>query len=283
MSGASPGAPKSTPNNIVLGVGHQKANPQPRPVIPKIKNPQYLEQLTQLHLELLKLQKHLKDTDGKLMIIFEGRDAGGKGGTLKRVLEPLNPRGVRVVALDKPTDTERTQWYFQRYVKHLPHGGEMVFYDRSWYNRAVVEPVMGFCTEQQTQEFLRFVPDYERSLTEAGVHLFKLWFSVSKEEQLRRFNRRRTNPLKQWKLSPVDKFAQEKWDTYTVAKEDMFYYTSTEWAPWTIVKSDVKKRARIAAIQYVLSQMDYEGKDESLLNYDDDLVHTVQEDANFSV
>lgn len=281
MSGASPGAPQATPNTIQLGVGHEKARPQPRPVIAKIKNPEYLEQMTQMHLELLKLQAHLKETSGKLMIIFEGRDAGGKGGTLKRFIEPLNPRGVRVVALDKPSDTERTQWYFQRYVKHLPHGGEMIFYDRSWYNRAVVEPVMGFCTEQQTQEFLRFVPDYERSLTEAGIHLFKLWFSVGKEEQLRRFNRRRTNPLKQWKLSPVDKFAQEKWDTYTVAKEDMFYYTSTEWAPWTIIKSDNKKRARIAAMQYVLSAMDYEGKDASLLQYGEDLVHTVQEDCNF--
>lgn len=281
MSEVSPGAPNEPQNPVVFDTGHKNARPAPRPEPRKLKNPEYLEELAKLHYELIKCQLHVKATDQKLLLIYEGRDAGGKGGTMKRVIEPLNPRGVRVVALDKPSDTERTQWYYQRYIQHLPHAGEMVFFDRSWYNRSGVERVMGFCEPNQTRDFLRSTPELEHMLVESGIKIFKFWFSVSKEEQLRRFNRRRTNPLKQWKLSPVDKESQDRWDQYTKAKEDMFFYTSSEWAPWTIIKSDVKKRARIESIRFFLSQMDYPDKDESLLNFDKEIVRTVGEEMNF--
>lgn len=281
MTEVSPGAPKATANPIVVEAGHTRARPSIRPVPKNIKNPEYVDTLANLHVELLKVQRHIKESGERVLLIFEGRDAGGKGGTMKRFIEPLNPRGIRVVALDKPSDIERTQWYFQRYIVHLPHAGEMVFFDRSWYNRAGVERVMGFCSMEQTREFLRSGPEVERMLTIAGIKIFKFYFSVSKEEQLYRFNRRLTNPLKQWKLSPVDKESQDRWDDYTKAKEDMFYYTSTAWAPWTIVKSDNKKRARLEAIRYFLSKMDYPDKDASLMAYDPDIIRTVGEDCNF--
>ena len=196
----------------------------------------YEKQKYQLQVELLKLQAWVKKTGQKVVIIFEGRDAAGKGGTIKRVMEHLNPRGARVVALEKPTETERGQWYFQRYVQHLPTAGEIVLFDRSWYNRAGVEHVMNFCTQDEYVEFMREVPEFERSLTHSGIHLIKFWFSVSRKEQRRRFKNREIHPLKQWKLSPIDKASLDKWDEYTRAKEAMFFYTDTTDAPWTVVK-----------------------------------------------
>jgi len=221
---------------------------------------EYEEELQKLQIELLKLQKHIKDQGLKMLIIFEGRDAAGKGGTIKRITEHLNPRGARVVALNKPSDVEKTQWYFQRYVQHLPSGGEMVLFDRSWYNRAGVEPVMGFCTQEEHQEFLHEVPFFERRLVNSGIILIKLYFSVSKEEQAKRFKERETNPLKQYKLSPIDKFAQETWDKYTVAEYSMFMASHTESTPWTVIHSDNKKKARINCIKHILNQIDYPGK-----------------------
>src|SRR5271169_5020819 len=193
-----------------------------------------------LQIELLKLQQHGRRTGARHVIVFEGRDAAGKGGTIKRFMEHLNPRGARVVALEKPTPVERGQWYFQRYVQHLPTKGEIVLFDRSWYNRAGVERVMGFCTDAEHEEFLRQVPEFERNLTRSGVHLVKFWFSVSRDEQRRRFTERERHPLKQWKLSPIDLASLEKWDAYTEAKNDMFLATDIDEAPWTVIKSDCK-------------------------------------------
>lgn len=215
----------------------------------------------QLQVELLKLQAWVKETGQRLVIIFEGRDAAGKGGTIKRFTEHLNPRGARVVALEKPSEAERGQWYFQRYVQHLPTAGEIVLFDRSWYNRAGVERVMGFCTDDEHAEFLRQVPSFERGLTRSGVHVLKFWFSVSREEQLRRFRERERHPLKQWKLSPIDLASLDKWDDYTAAKESMFLHTDTAEAPWTVIKSDCKKRARLNTLRYVLHTLPYTGKD----------------------
>lgn len=220
----------------------------------------YEKQKYQLQVELLKLQAWVKATGQRVVILFEGRDAAGKGGTIKRMMEHLNPRGARVVALEKPSDTERGQWYFQRYVQHLPTAGEIVMFDRSWYNRAGVERVMGFCSQQEYLDFLRQVPDFERHLVTSGIHLVKFWFSVSQEEQRRRFLQRKVHPLKQWKLSPVDLASLDKWDDYTRAKEAMFAHTDTADAPWIVVKSDCKKRARLNAMRYVLSRLPYEGK-----------------------
>ena len=216
-----------------------------------------------LQVELLKLQAWLRETGERLVILFEGRDAAGKGGTIKRFMEHLNPRGARVVALDKPTDAERGQWYFQRYVQHLPTSGEIVLFDRSWYNRAGVERVMGFCTSDEYTEFMRQCPEFERHMVRSGVHLVKFYFSVSREEQLRRFESRRAHPLKQWKLSPVDEASLDKWDDYTKAKEAMFFNTDTADAPWTVIKSDCRKRARLNAMRFVLNMMPYAGKDHS--------------------
>lgn len=221
----------------------------------------YEKQKYRLQVELLKLQAWVKSTQQKLVILFEGRDAAGKGGTIKRFMEHLNPRGARVVALEKPSGKERGQWYFQRYVQHLPTNGEIVLFDRSWYNRAGVERVMGFCTDAEHQEFMRQAPDFERNLVRSGVHLIKFWFSVSQAEQRRRFDERKAHPLKQWKLSPVDLSSLDKWDEYTKAKEDMFFHTDTADAPWTVVKSDCKKRARLSAMRYVLHRMAYQDKD----------------------
>ena len=221
---------------------------------------QYEKELEKLQIELLKLQKHVKDKGLKILMIFEGRDAAGKGGTIKRVSEHLNPRGARVVALNKPSDTEKTQWYFQRYVPHLPSGGEIVFFDRSWYNRAGVEPVLGFCTQDQHQEFLHAVPFLEKMLVDSGIILIKLYFSVTKEEEAKRFKERKTNPLKKFKLSPTDQYSQEMWDNYTVAEYSMFMASDTKHAPWTVVDSNDKKKARINTIKHILNQIDYPGK-----------------------
>jgi polyphosphate kinase 2 len=215
----------------------------------------------QLQVELLKLQAWVKQTGQRVVILFEGRDAAGKGGTIKRFMEHLNPRGARVVALDKPTEAERGQWYFQRYVEHLPTRGEVVLFDRSWYNRAGVERVMGFCNDDEYLEFMRQAPEFERNLARSGLHLIKFWFSVSREEQRRRFKERESHPLKHWKLSPIDMASLDKWDEYTKAKEAMFFYTDTADAPWTVVKSDCKKRARLNALRYVLHKLPYANKD----------------------
>ncbi|MBL7726899.1 MAG: polyphosphate kinase 2 [Dinghuibacter sp.] len=225
-----------------------------------------------LQVELLKLQNWVKNNKARLIILFEGRDAAGKGGTIKRFMEHLNPRGARVVALEKPTDEEKGQWYFQRYVKHLPTVGEIVMFDRSWYNRAGVEKVMGFCSEEEYNEFMREVPEFERNLVRSGIHLFKFWFSVSREEQKHRFKDRETHPLKQWKLSPIDKASLDKWDEYTTAKEKMFFHTDTSDAPWTVVKSDCKKRARLNAMRYVLQKFPYDNKDENMIGKIDPLI-----------
>jgi polyphosphate kinase len=221
----------------------------------------YESQKYSLQVELLKLQAWVKETGQRVVILFEGRDAAGKGGTIKRVMEHLNPRGARVVALEKPSEIERGQWYFQRYVQHLPTAGEIVLFDRSWYNRAGVERVMGFCSDDEYQEFMRQVPQFERQLVRSGVHLIKFWFSVSQEEQRRRFKERELHPLKQWKLSPVDLASLDKWDDYTKAKEAMFFETDTADAPWTVIKSDCKKRARLNAMRYVLHRLPYSNKD----------------------
>ncbi|MFK7805336.1 MAG: polyphosphate kinase 2 [Anaerolineae bacterium] len=217
-----------------------------------------------LQVELLKLQRWVQDSGQRIVLLFEGRDAAGKGGTIKRFMEHLNPRSARVVALNKPTGDERGQWYFQRYVQHLPTKGEIVFFDRSWYNRAVVEPVMGFCTQSQHHAFLRQVPLFENLLIDDGVRLFKFWFSVSREEQYRRFKVRETDALKQWKLSPVDTQGLAKWDAYTDAKRLMFMSTDTRMSPWTVIKSDDKKRARLACMRYVLNQLPYANKDKEV-------------------
>ena len=241
----------------------------------KMSSADYEAQIKPLHVELLKLQNWVKENGIKVCALFEGRDAAGKGGTIKRIIEHLNPRGCRVVALEKPSEREQTQWYFQRYVTHLPAGGEIVLFDRSWYNRAGVERVMGFTSQQKVIQHLRATPEFERLLIGSGIHLLKFWFSVSKPEQERRFLKRETDPLKQWKLSPVDKESQDKWNDYTRAKEDMFFYTSTPESPWVIIKSDDKKRARINAMRYLLNQFDYTGKDESVLQLDRRIVRTV--------
>lgn len=214
-----------------------------------------------LQVELLKLQSWVKSTGQRVVILFEGRDAAGKGGTIKRFMEHLNPRGARVVALEKPSDVERGQWYFQRYVANLPTAGEIVMFDRSWYNRAGVEKVMGFCTPEEYAEFMRQTPEFERNLVRSGIHLVKFWFSVSQEEQLRRFEERKLHPLKQWKLSPVDVASLDKWEDYTQAKEAMFHHTDTEDAPWTVIKSDCKRRARLNAMRYILHKLPYSGRD----------------------
>jgi polyphosphate kinase len=215
----------------------------------------------QLQTELLKLQAWVKETGQRVIIIFEGRDAAGKGGTIKRMMEHLNPRGARVVALEKPSEVERGQWYFQRYIQHFPTAGEIVLFDRSWYNRAGVERVMGFCSQSEYNEFMRQVPEFERNLVRSGIHLVKFWFSVSRNEQHRRFKERQSHPLKQWKLSPIDLASLDKWDDYTRAKEAMFFHTDTADAPWTVIKSDCKKRARLNAMRYMLHKLPYKNKD----------------------
>ena len=232
----------------------------------------YERQKYRLQVELLKLQAWVKETGQRVVILFEGRDAAGKGGTIKRFMEHLNPRGARVVALEKPSETEHGQWYFQRYVQHLPTAGEIVLFDRSWYNRAGVERVMDFCNDAEYMEFMRQVPEFERMMVRNGTHFIKFWFSVSREEQRRRFKERRVHPLKQWKLSPIDLASLDKWDDYTKAKEAMFFYTDTADAPWTVVKSDCKKRARLNAMRYVLHRLPYKNKDSTRIGPLDPLI-----------
>ena len=232
----------------------------------------YEQQKYRLQVELLKLQAWVKATGQRVVILFEGRDAAGKGGTIKRFMEHLNPRGARVVALEKPTPTEAGQWYFQRYVQHLPTAGEIVLFDRSWYNRAGVERVMGFCSNDEYLEFMRQTPEFERHLSRSGVHLIKFWFSVSREEQRRRFKERETHPLKQWKLSPIDLASLDKWDDYTKAKEAMFFHTDTADAPWTVIKSDCKKRARLNALRFLLHSFPYKAKDAARIGEVDPLL-----------
>lgn len=231
----------------------------------KMKRKEYDHTKRLLQIELLKLQSWVKNSGQKIAILFEGRDAAGKGGTIKRLMEHLNPRGARIVALGVPTEREKSQWYFQRYAEHLPAAGDIVFFDRSWYNRAGVERVMGYCTPEQYLEFMRSAPEFERMLIDSGIHLMKFWFSVSEREQAVRFAARSKDPLKQWKLSPTDLASRDKWQAYTEAKEAMFFYTDSRHAPWTVVKSNDKKRARIETMRYVLSQFDYPEKDEEVV------------------
>ena len=230
---------------------------------------QYEYEKRPLQIELVKLQNWVKATGQRIVIVFEGRDAAGKGGTIKRFTEHLNPRGAQVVALAKPSEREQTQWYLQRYVPHLPAAGEIVMFDRSWYNRAGVERVMGFCTQREYEEFMREAPEFERMLIRSGLDLTKFWFSVTRAEQRTRFVIRRVNPVRQWKLSPMDIESLDKWEAYTEAKEAMFFYTDTAEAPWTVVKSNDKKRARLQAIKHVLAKIDYAGKDEEVIGKPD--------------
>ncbi len=246
--------------------------PESYPYRTRMRRAVYEKEKKILQIELRKVQSWVKDTGQRIVSIFEGRDAAGKGGTIKRYMEHLNPRGARVVALEKPTETERGQWYFQRYIERLPTAGEMVFFDRSWYNRAGVERVMGFCEPHEYLQFMRQTPELERMLVNSGIHLFKFWFSVSREEQLRRFISRRDDPLKHWKLSPVDIQSLDRWDDYTEAKNAMFFHTHTGDAPWTIIKSDDKKRARLNCIRYFLHQLDYPNKDLKAIGPVDELI-----------
>jgi polyphosphate kinase len=233
---------------------------------------QYEKEKRKLQIELLKMQRSVKASGRRLVIVFEGRDAAGKGGTIKRFTENLNPRGARIVALEKPTDRERTEWYLQRYIAHLPAAGEIVMFDRSWYNRAGVERVMGFCRPDECMEFLREAPEFERMLARDGIKLVKFWCSVSRTEQLRRFVNRQIDPVKRWKLSPTDLASLDKWTEYTEAKESMFFFTDLADAPWTVVKSNDKKRARLEAMRFVLSQVPYEGKDDQIVGHPDPLI-----------
>ncbi|MDD2089434.1 polyphosphate kinase 2 [Pseudomonas guariconensis] len=246
--------------------------PASYPYRTRLRRQDYEKAKHALQIELLKVQSWVKETGQRVVILFEGRDAAGKGGTIKRFMEHLNPRGARIVALEKPSEQEKGQWYFQRYIQHLPTAGEMVFFDRSWYNRAGVERVMEFCTPLQYLEFMRQTPELERMLCNSGILLFKYWFSVNREEQLRRFISRRDDPLKHWKLSPIDIKSLDKWDDYTAAKEAMFFHTDTADAPWTVIKSDDKKRARINCIRHFLHSLDYPGKDHSIAHAPDPLL-----------
>jgi len=242
------------------------------PYTKKMGKREYEHIKAELQAELLKVQKWVHDTGQKFVLLFEGRDAAGKGGTIKRFMEHLNPREARVVALNKPTDTERGQWFYQRYIQQLPTAGEMVFYDRSWYNRAGVERVMGFCSPTEYLEFMRQTPDMERMMVRSGIRLYKYWFSVTRDEQKHRFDSRKDDPLKRWKLSPVDLASLSKWDDYTEAKEAMFFYTDTADAPWTIIKSNDKKRARINTMKHFLSTIEYPDKDYEVVGQPDPLI-----------
>ena len=232
----------------------------------------YEKEKYKLQVEFLKLQAWVKETGQRVVILFEGRDAAGKGGTIKRFMEHLNPRGARVVALEKPSDIEKGQWYFQRYIQHLPAKGEIVLFDRSWYNRAGVEKVMNFCSDEEYVTFMKQAPEFERMMVSSGIHLFKFWFSVSRGEQRRRFKERENHPLKQWKLSPVDLASLDKWEEYTAAKEAMFFHTDTAEAPWIVVKSDCKKRARINSMRYVLHKLAYKDRDVETIGQVDRLI-----------
>jgi len=260
---------QKTPKTIGKGKIFADAN---YPYKEKMKRREYDSLKKELQIELLKMQGWVKETGQKVLIMFEGRDAAGKGGTIKRMMEHMNPRGARVVALEKPTEFEQGQWYFQRYLQHMPSAGEIVMLDRSWYNRAGVERVMGFCKPGEYLEFMRQAPDLERMLVRSGIKLYKLWFSVSRNEQFRRFQGRKEDPLKQWKLSPIDLASLDKWEGYTEAKEAMFFYTDTADAPWTVVKSDCKKRARINAMRFLLNGLDYPNKNPQVACAPDSLI-----------
>lgn len=269
------GAPKSSA--LLLHEKQEKRGraaplPDNYPYEKRMRRAEYEVRKQELHIELLKVQNWVKGTGQRILCVFEGRDAAGKGGTIKRFTEHLNPRGSRVVALEKPTEEERGQWYFQRYTRQLPTKGEMVFFDRSWYNRAGVEKVMGFCTPAEYMEFMRQVPEFERMLVRSGILLFKFWFSVSREEQLRRFRSRGSDPLKSWKLSPVDLESLDLWDDYSEAKEAMFFNTHTADAAWTVIRSDDKKRARLNCMRHFLSSFDYPGADRSVALEPDPLI-----------
>lgn len=238
----------------------------------KMETQEYEKLKQELQIELLKMQGWVKETGQRVVILFEGRDAAGKGGTIKRMMEHMNPRGARVVALEKPSEEEMGQWYFQRYIRHLPSKGEIVLFDRSWYNRAGVERVMSFCKAGEYLEFMRQAPELERMLVRSGIILFKLWFSVSRNEQFRRFQQRQSDPLKQWKLSPIDLASLDKWKDYTEAKEAMFFYTDTADAPWTVIKSDCKKRARINAMRHILNKLNYPNKNQDVAIPPDNLI-----------
>ncbi len=242
------------------------------PYARKLRRRTYEREKRSLQIELLKLQRSVRSQQSRLVILFEGRDAAGKGGTIRRFTENLNPRGAHVVALDKPTERERTEWYLQRYITHLPAAGEIAMFDRSWYNRAGVERVMGFSDPDEVMDFLREAPEFERMLARDGIMLIKFWFSVSRTEQLRRFVRRQIDPVKRWKLSPIDLASLDKWDEYTKAKEAMFYHTDLADAPWTVVKSNDKKRARLEAMRHVLSRVPYEDRDNTVVGRPDPLI-----------
>ncbi|WP_411352568.1 polyphosphate kinase 2 [Leisingera aquaemixtae] len=263
-----PAAPRAPSAEDIRRAFESGEYPYPR----KMARRAYEAEKARLQAELLKVQLWAQETGEKFVMLFEGRDAAGKGGTIKRFTEHLNPRSARVVALNKPSDEERGQWYFQRYVQHLPTAGEIVFYDRSWYNRAGVERVMSFCEPNEYLEFMRQAPEFERMLVRSGVRLYKYWFSVTQEEQKRRFGARETDPLKQWKLSPIDKASLGKWDDYTEAKEAMFFYTDTADAPWTVIKSNCKKRARINCMRHFLASLEYPGKNPEIAAVPDPLI-----------
>ncbi len=238
----------------------------------KMKKDEYEHEKELLQIELAKFQKWVKDSGQRYLVVFEGRDAAGKGGTIKRFTEHMNPRGSPVVALEKPNTKEKGQWYFQRYIQHLPTSGEIVLLDRSWYNRAGVERVMGFCTPKEYLEFMRQCPELERMISRSGIEIIKFWFSISRNEQYRRLQARMTDPLKQWKISDIDMASLDKWDNYTEAKEAMFFYTDTKDSPWTVVKSDCKKRARLNAIRHVLHRADYPNKNFEVAHAPDELI-----------
>ncbi|MEZ5328871.1 MAG: polyphosphate kinase 2 [Verrucomicrobiales bacterium] len=265
----SRGLKKGLTNSVTLEINYEKGL---YPYREKVAVREYEQTKLKLQAELLKVQAWVRDAGQRVVALFEGRDAAGKGGTIKRFMEHLNPRAAHVVALEKPSQREMGQWYFQRYVNHLPTAGEMVFFDRSWYNRTGVETVMGFCTPEEYLEFLRQCPLLERMLVNSGITLFKFWFSVSRIEQLRRFHARKTDPLKQWKLSPIDLESLHRWEDYTKAKESMFFYTDTADAPWVIVKSDDKRRARIECLRYFLNSLDYPDKDTDAIGVPDPLI-----------
>lgn len=306
MTGKKPAAPVSSDVATSIPNGEDKQSPAAAPVVPttisemnedqiarmqqdpeairrafesgeypykkKISTKDYEKSKSDLQVELLKVQEWIKATEQKIVMIFEGRDAAGKGGTIKRFTEHLNPRSARVVALEKPNDREKTQWFFQRYINHLPAAGEIVLFDRSWYNRAGVERVMNFCTPNEYLEFMRSCPEFERIISRSGVRLYKYWFSVTRDEQLRRFKSREIDPLKRWKLSPIDRASLDKWDDYTEAKEAMFFYTNTADAPWTIVKSNDKKRARLNTMQHFLASLPYPDKNYDVVTGPDRLI-----------
>ena len=273
-----PSEPEAPPRPSVAALRHDPAairrlfESGQYPYETRMRTAPYEAHMLELQRELLKAQRWVQDTGQRIVMLFEGRDAAGKGGTIKRYMEHMNPRSARVVALQKPTDRETTQWYFQRYITHLPAAGDIVLFDRSWYNRAGVERVMGFCTPSDYLEFMRQCPEFERMLARSGILLFKYWFSVSREEQRNRFAARETDPLKQWKLSPIDRASMDKWDDYTEAKEAMFFYTDTADAPWTIVKADDKKRARLNCMQHFLSSLPYADKDRHIVTGPDPLI-----------